>query len=73
MKKILDFFSAYGAKCRVNEGLAASSQRVEYLRQLVGAELYNRAAGMPIGDALAALELIRQDVERHAITGGRIA
>ena len=57
---------------QVEETAQLSEQRIEYLRQLVGCELYNRAEGMPVGDVLAALDRIRADVIRHAPTGGRI-
>lgn len=40
---------------------------VEYLRQLVGSELFNRAKGMSHSVALKALELIKKDVEADSI------
>lgn len=40
---------------------------VEYLRQLVGSELFNRARGMSHSVALKALELIKKDVEADSI------
>lgn len=72
MGKILSFLAAFGERQRINENEQLREQRIEYLRQLVGCELYNRAEGMPVGDALAALDRIRADVIRHAATGGRI-
>jgi hypothetical protein len=72
MGKIVDFFGALCARRQADEKQTLSHERIEYVRQLVGCELYNRAEGMPVSDVLAALDLIRADVQRHAITGGRI-
>lgn len=40
-------------------------EQVEYLRQLVGSELFNRAYGMSYDVALEALKLIELDVLEH--------
>lgn len=72
MNKILSFLAAFGERQRINESEQLSTQRIEYVRQLVGCELYNRAHGMPVRDVLAALDQIRADVEHHAKAGGRI-
>ena len=72
MGKILSFLVAIGKRKQAEESEQLSTQRIEYVRQLVGCELYNRAHGMPVRDVLAALDQIRADVERHALTGGRI-
>lgn len=72
MSRVLDFVSALFVRRQLDEKQTLSRERIEYLRQLLGSELYNRAEGMPVSDVLAALDRIRADVERHAATGGRI-
>lgn len=44
------------------------NDEVEYLRQVVGSELFNRARGMSHNVALKALELIKKDVQSDALS-----
>lgn len=72
MRKILSFLAVFGKREEALEDRVLSNQRINYLHQKIGTELYNVADRMPVGDVLAALDRIRADVERHAATGGRI-
>lgn len=72
MGKIVDFFGALCARRQADEKQTLSHERIEYLRQAIGTELYNVADRMPVVDVLAALDLIRADVQRHSSTGSRI-
>lgn len=72
MGRVVDFLTALCARRQAVESDVLSSQRIEYLRHKLGTELYNVADRMPVADVLVALDLIRQDVERHGQSGGRI-
>lgn len=54
-------------KARKEKREKREKDEVEYLRQLVGSELFNRARGMSHSVALKALELIKKDVEADSI------
>ncbi len=46
--------------------------QAEYLRQIIGCELYKTAYGMPYEAVFLALELIQQDVENdRSLRGSR--
>lgn len=72
MGRVVDFLTALCARRQAFESDVLSSQRIEYLRQKLGTELYNVADRMPVADVLVALDMIRQDVERHGQSGGRL-